>query len=277
MIDGDVAEHRGTQHGGTPAAIARRERSRSGRVAAAPGTTIHWLPARFCQHTKRSLWASQWAALPPSRKRPRSSFAVAQVSMARSQCLQVRLKSNALEVKISDRLLTIGELARRAGVATSALRYYEELGLLPRPARIAGQRRYPESAAWLVGVILLLRDVGFRWPSRRPSWHHARARPATGSGSPGASLQSSMTRSPRPGPPATPSITRSAARTTTSSNAPTSPPSPPPLPAPPASRTTKPTRTSVPAERGLSTAKLAHAGTSAAEHCRKGSDHGIDG
>jgi MerR family copper efflux transcriptional regulator len=62
---------------------------------------------------------------------------------------------------MSDRLLTIGELARRAGVATSALRYYEELGLLPAPARIAGQRRYPESAAWLVGVILLLRDAGF--------------------------------------------------------------------------------------------------------------------
>src|SRR5262249_28729523 len=62
---------------------------------------------------------------------------------------------------MSDRLLTIGELARRAGVATSALRYYEELGLLAAPARISGQRRYPESAAWLVGVILLLRDVGF--------------------------------------------------------------------------------------------------------------------
>src|SRR5262249_14155050 len=62
---------------------------------------------------------------------------------------------------MSDRLLTIGELARRAGVATSALRYYEELGLLPAPARISGQRRYPESAAWLIGVILLLRDVGF--------------------------------------------------------------------------------------------------------------------
>ncbi len=60
-----------------------------------------------------------------------------------------------------DRLLTIGELARRAGVATSALRYWEELGLLPAPARISGQRRYPESAAGLVGVILLLRDVGF--------------------------------------------------------------------------------------------------------------------
>jgi DNA-binding transcriptional MerR regulator len=57
--------------------------------------------------------------------------------------------------------LTIGELARRAGVTTSTLRYYEELGLLPRPARISGQRRYPESAARLVGAILLYRDAGF--------------------------------------------------------------------------------------------------------------------
>jgi DNA-binding transcriptional MerR regulator len=62
---------------------------------------------------------------------------------------------------MSDRLLTIGELARRAGVATSALRYWEDLGLLPTPARISGQRRYPESATALVGIILLLRDVGF--------------------------------------------------------------------------------------------------------------------
>jgi DNA-binding transcriptional MerR regulator len=62
---------------------------------------------------------------------------------------------------MSDQLLTIGELARRAGVATSALRYWEELGLIPTPARISGQRRYPESAVGLVGIILLLRDVGF--------------------------------------------------------------------------------------------------------------------
>jgi DNA-binding transcriptional MerR regulator len=62
---------------------------------------------------------------------------------------------------VSDRLLAIGELARRAGVAPSALRYYEEVGLLPPPARISGQRRYPESAVELVGTILLLRDVGF--------------------------------------------------------------------------------------------------------------------
>ncbi|TML91801.1 MAG: MerR family transcriptional regulator [Actinobacteria bacterium] len=60
-----------------------------------------------------------------------------------------------------DDLLTIGDLARRTRMATSALRYYEELGLLPRPTRVSGQRRYPPSAVELVGVILLLRDVGF--------------------------------------------------------------------------------------------------------------------
>jgi len=46
-------------------------------------------------------------------------------------------------------------------VATSALRYYEELGLLPASTRVSGQRRYPESAVGLVGIILLLREVGF--------------------------------------------------------------------------------------------------------------------
>ncbi len=60
-----------------------------------------------------------------------------------------------------DEQLTIGELASRTGVATSALRYWEELGLLPAPARVSGQRRYPPSAVELVGVIVLLRDVGF--------------------------------------------------------------------------------------------------------------------
>jgi MerR family copper efflux transcriptional regulator len=69
--------------------------------------------------------------------------------------------SSTLEVKMSDQLLTIGELARRAGVATSALRYWEELGLLPPAARVSGQRRYPESAVTRVGIILLQRDVGF--------------------------------------------------------------------------------------------------------------------
>lgn len=69
--------------------------------------------------------------------------------------------SSAPEVNTSGGLLTIGELARRAGVTTSALRYYEELGLLPEPARVSGQRRYAESAARVVGMILLYSDAGF--------------------------------------------------------------------------------------------------------------------
>src|SRR5918999_2194226 len=71
--------------------------------------------------------------------------------------------SSTLEVKMPEeqQQLTIGELASRTGVATSALRYWEELGLLPQPARVSGRRRYPPSAAGLVGEILLLRDVGF--------------------------------------------------------------------------------------------------------------------
>ena len=40
--------------------------------------------------------------------------------------------------------LTIGEVARRAGVATSVLRYYERIGLLPPPERVGGQRRYDD-------------------------------------------------------------------------------------------------------------------------------------
>jgi DNA-binding transcriptional MerR regulator len=62
---------------------------------------------------------------------------------------------------MSEERLTIGELARRCGVATSALRYWEEQGLIPAPDRVSGQRRYPPSTVELVGEILLLRDVGF--------------------------------------------------------------------------------------------------------------------
>ena len=57
--------------------------------------------------------------------------------------------------------LTIGELARATGVQTSALRYWEELGLLPAPERVSGQRRYPRSAVERVGMVLVFRDVGF--------------------------------------------------------------------------------------------------------------------
>lgn len=58
-------------------------------------------------------------------------------------------------------LLTIGQLAELTGVATSALRYWERVGLVRPSARVSGQRRYEPAAVGLVGVVLFLRDVGF--------------------------------------------------------------------------------------------------------------------
>lgn len=64
-------------------------------------------------------------------------------------------------VKSSPRLLSIGELSERTGVATTALRYYDELGLVRPAARASGRRRYAASAIADVGVVLFLREVGF--------------------------------------------------------------------------------------------------------------------
>lgn len=57
--------------------------------------------------------------------------------------------------------LTIGDLAQRTGVATSALRYYEELGLLRPKRRPSGHRTFDQDDVAVVGVVLFLRDVGF--------------------------------------------------------------------------------------------------------------------
>lgn len=58
-------------------------------------------------------------------------------------------------------LLSIGELSERTGVQTSALRYYDELGLVRPTARVSGRRRYDASAVKDVGMILFFREIGF--------------------------------------------------------------------------------------------------------------------
>jgi DNA-binding transcriptional MerR regulator len=57
--------------------------------------------------------------------------------------------------------LTIGEMARQAGVATSALRYYEKAGLLPPAARVSRRRQYDQQTLGRIRIILLARDAGF--------------------------------------------------------------------------------------------------------------------
>lgn len=57
--------------------------------------------------------------------------------------------------------LTIGEVAKRAGLRTSAVRYYEDAGVLPPAARVGGQRRYDETVLARLAVIRLAQEVGF--------------------------------------------------------------------------------------------------------------------
>lgn len=60
----------------------------------------------------------------------------------------------------SRQLMSIGELARRAGVAPSALRYYESLGLLSSTRTAGDRRRYERAALRRVAVVRAAQRVG---------------------------------------------------------------------------------------------------------------------
>ena len=57
--------------------------------------------------------------------------------------------------------LTIGDVARRAGLNASAIRYYESAGLLPAPPRRDGRRVYDESVLDRLVFIQAARRMGF--------------------------------------------------------------------------------------------------------------------
>lgn len=57
--------------------------------------------------------------------------------------------------------LTIGAVARQAGLRTSAIRYYEAAGVLPAPLRVSGQRRYSKDVFVRLAVIRAARELGF--------------------------------------------------------------------------------------------------------------------
>jgi MerR family redox-sensitive transcriptional activator SoxR len=58
-------------------------------------------------------------------------------------------------------MMQIGELARRAGVQASAVRYYESIGLLAAERRVGGRRVFGEDAAARLAVIALAKRLGF--------------------------------------------------------------------------------------------------------------------
>ncbi len=57
--------------------------------------------------------------------------------------------------------MRIGEVARRSGLAPSAIRYYEGLGLLPKPSRVGGKRLYEPAVLEWLSLIALAREAGF--------------------------------------------------------------------------------------------------------------------
>jgi MerR family redox-sensitive transcriptional activator SoxR len=57
-------------------------------------------------------------------------------------------------------LLPIGEVAHRAGIAASALRYYERVGLVEAARSSGGQRRYPRSVLRRLAFIRAAQNVG---------------------------------------------------------------------------------------------------------------------
>jgi MerR family redox-sensitive transcriptional activator SoxR len=57
-------------------------------------------------------------------------------------------------------LLTIGEVARRSGVAASALRFYEERGMIASERADRGQRRFPRHVLRRIAFIVFAQRIG---------------------------------------------------------------------------------------------------------------------
>jgi MerR family redox-sensitive transcriptional activator SoxR len=57
--------------------------------------------------------------------------------------------------------MTIGEVAKQGGLRASAIRFYEKSGLLPKPIRAGGQRRYDSTILERLAVLERAKDCGF--------------------------------------------------------------------------------------------------------------------
>src|SRR5271156_4079528 len=57
--------------------------------------------------------------------------------------------------------LSISEVARQVGLRASAIRYYEQIGLLPAVLRVTGRRRYDASVFHRLAIIQRARQLGF--------------------------------------------------------------------------------------------------------------------
>jgi len=74
---------------------------------------------------------------------------------------------------------TIGRVSARTGLAASAIRYYESVGVVPSPPRVNGRRIYNENWMKWLGIVMLAQEAGFsieeikalvkRFPKEKPA------------------------------------------------------------------------------------------------------------
>lgn len=57
--------------------------------------------------------------------------------------------------------MKIGHIAKETGLPTSTIRYYEEIGLIPAPPRVSGQRIFDSGAVDRLQLIKLVAELGF--------------------------------------------------------------------------------------------------------------------
>ena len=102
---------------------------------------------------------------------------------------------------MNEMTLTIGQLAQRFGLNTSAVRYYERVGVLPEPERESGQRRYGTDAVKRLETLQAAKQAGFTLEEARLLLQRSEAGdPCTSryASSPRASCRKSKRSSPGP-------------------------------------------------------------------------------
>src|SRR5260221_4777061 len=78
-----------------------------------------------------------------------------------SMAVKVGLMSNGDSALGGGQLLAIGALAELTGKRPSSIRYYEQIGLLPQPVRIAGRRMYDPATVRTLAMIEPGHRAGF--------------------------------------------------------------------------------------------------------------------
>ena len=67
--------------------------------------------------------------------------------------------------------MTIGQVAKRSGLAASAIRFYEQAGVLPKPPRASGRRQYDSSVLERLALLERAKACGFSLEDARRLFH----------------------------------------------------------------------------------------------------------